>query len=178
MTAELSGVRDLTLAIQKTVKQLEANKQKALAEAGMQIVADAQENIRTAGHGGGTLTTTGQLSQSGKTQKAQDGSIEAGFFAKGGAQGHAAVVEYGSTKSWWPPVAYLRQWAKKKLRLDEKDAKRAAYFIGLTIAGKNPRKPGVHGLRPHPFFTPAVKKNEKRISEIIGKRIWNAIDNK
>lgn len=174
MTAELSGVRDLTVAFKKVAKQVEKEKQNALAKAGMQIVADAQRNIRTAGHDGGTLTTTGQLSQSGKTVKTQDGGIDAGFFAQGSEQGHAAVVEYGSTKKWWPPVAYLRQWAHKKLRLDGKDADRAAYLVGRTIAGKNPRRPG--GLRPHPFFTPAVDKNRQAIVDIIGRGIRTKIE--
>lgn len=166
----VEGERAVLAKLNSVMSEVDVQKERALMKAGMKVVATAQRNLRTAGHNGGTVNTTGQLSQSGKVQKEGD-DVVAGFFSSGSDQGHAAIVEFGSTKKWFPPLKYLEEWAHKKLGLVKKDASRAAFLIALTIAGRNPNKPGVHGLKPHPFFKPALDANRKEIEAIVGHEI-------
>lgn len=166
----VEGERAVNAKLNSIMSQVDSASEKALMKAGMKIVATAQRNLRTAGHNGGTVNTTGQLSQSGKVQKEGD-DIVAGFFASGSDEGHAAIVEFGSNKKWFPPLRYLEEWAHKKLGLVEQEAKGVAFAVALTIAGRNPNKPGVNGLKPHPFFKPAVEANKKELENIVGHQI-------
>lgn len=173
----VEGEDRLFMNMNLVLDEVQAASIDGLKRAGMKIVGTAQRNMRTAGHNGGTLNTTGRLSQSGKVQELNDGTIDVGFFSQDGERGYAAVVEYGSRKAWWPPVDMIRAWVRKKLRVvGEEKIDRTAYLVGLTIAGKNPRKPHVHGLRPHPFFGPAVKKHRKEAEKAISEAVRKVTD--
>lgn len=131
---------------------------RGLQRAGMRIIADAQRNMRTAGHNGATLNATGQLSNSGKVQDGENGTIDVGFFSTTSGTGYAAAVEYG-TKAHWPPRWALRAWVRKKLRVPENEADAAAARVSWGIFKR--------GTRPHPFFAPAVEKNHNEISKAV-----------
>lgn len=141
--------------------------EEGLKKGGMQIIADAQRNMRTAGHNGATLNATGRLSQSGRVQKAQDGSLDVGFFSGDSETGYAAHVEYG-TRAHWPPRWALRAWVRKKLRVAEKDADAAAARVAWGISR--------HGTAPHPFFQPAVNKNHQALVKAVQDAVAQMTD--
>lgn len=155
----VEGLDKLYASIDTCIDEVGREARQGLKKAGMQIVADAQRNLRTAGYNGGTVNNTGRLSQSGKTQETKDGAIDAGFFSGDGERGYAAVVEYGSKKHWFPPVDALRAWVYKKLRVTTEEVDSAAYLVGRAIKRR--------GLSPHPFFAPAVNKNKRAVSKAI-----------
>lgn len=142
---------------------------KGLQTAGMHIIADAQRNMRTAGHNHGTLNNTGRLSQSGRVQNVPDSEeVEIGFFSESSSQrGYAAAVEYG-TRAHWAPVQDIRSWVYKKLRADKKKVNSIAFLINRAMSKK--------GTKAHAFFAPAVEKNKRKISSAIADAIRSVID--
>lgn len=137
-----------------------------LKRAGMNIIADAQENLKTNGWHGNTINATGQLSASGRVQETRDG-LDVGFFSQGSDEGHAAIVEFGSTKKWWAPRKYLQAWAKIKLGAED--------GLAWGIATKIQKKIHERGLAPHPFFRPAVSRNKDNIGKAIKEAVNKAI---
>jgi hypothetical protein len=111
------------------------------------------------------------LSGSGKVQKDKNG-VDAGFFAEGSSEGYASFVEYGRgpTKQAGqiPLRTTLKAWVHRKLGIPYGKELESATFL---IARKIHRK----GTKAQPFFNPAVKKVEDKISDIIGKFINEAI---
>ena len=141
---------------------------KGLRTAGMNIIADAQRNMRTAGHNGGTLNSTGRLSQSGRVQDVSGSEdVETGFFSQSAQRGYAAAVEYGS-RAHWAPVQDIRAWVQKKLRADRKHINSIAFLINRAMSKK--------GTKAHPFFAPAVEKNKSKISKAIADAIRSVTD--
>lgn len=141
---------------------------KGLQTAGMHVIADAQRNMRTAGHNHGTLNNTGRLSQSGRVQNVPNTEeVEIGFFSDSAQRGYAAAVEYGS-RAHWAPVQDIRAWVQKKLRADRKKINSIAFLINRAMSKK--------GTTAHPFFAPAVEKNKRRISNAIADAIRSVID--
>jgi HK97 gp10 family phage protein len=127
---------------------------RGLKAAGMNIIADAKENLR-ANH----TNATGRLSQSGRVQKAADGGsgYDVGFMSD---KAYAGAVEYGRRAGRMPPPDELGEWAYKKLRIrDRKLARAAGWGLAKHIAK--------HGTQPHPFFKPAVDKNQPRIAAAV-----------
>ena len=127
---------------------------RGLKAAGMNIIADAKENLR-ANH----TNATGRLSQSGRVQKAADGGsgYDVGFMSD---KAYAGAVEYGRKAGRMPPPDELGEWAYKKLRIrDRKLARAAGWGLAKQIAK--------HGTQPHPFFKPAVDKNQPRIAAAV-----------
>ena len=127
---------------------------RGLREAGMHIIADAKENLR-ANH----TNATGRLSQSGRVQKAADGGsgYDVGFMSD---KAYAGAVEYGRRAGRMPPPDEMGQWAYQKLRIrDRKLARAAGWGLAKHIAK--------HGTQPHPFFKPAVDKNQPRIAAAV-----------
>ena len=139
----------------------------SLAEAGMLIVNDAKDNLRQ-----NKSIATGQLRASGRAQAVEGDpdAVDVGFFSEGTQGGYAAYVEYGRKSGKMPPVDYLIQWVRKKLRLPEKEARARGWAMARSIARK--------GTRPHPFFTPAVEKNKKAVTDAIQEAIRKDIDGK
>lgn len=167
----LEGQDRLYLNMNRIAEDVYKEAKAGLKRGGMKIIADAQRNLRTAGYRGGTLNNTGRLSQSGKVQEVEDGTLDIGFFSTDGSRGYAAVVEYGSKKKFWPNVAYLRAWVHKKLGVPNEEADSVAFLIGRQIAGKSPKHPEKYGLTPHPFFKPAIEKNKKALEKAISDAV-------
>ncbi len=165
----VDGEDRLFANMNRCISDVQRAAKKGLQKAGMQIIADAQRNMRTAGHKGVTLNNTGRLSQSGRVQDVEndEGAVEIGFFSESAQRGYAAAVEYGS-RAHWAPVQEMRAWAQKKLRV--------AYNRINTVAFLVNRAMSKHGTKAHAFFAPAVKKNKNAISKAISEAVKTVID--
>ena len=165
---EIEGLRGLIADFQR-VKQDAGNAGgKGLRAVGLEIVNEAKRNLTQ-----NRTNNTGQLRASGKVQADKEG-IDAGFFSSGMNEGYAAAVEYGRGATRKPSAdgislrTTLRAWVHKKLHIPYgRELETATYFIA--------RKIHKEGTKPQPFFVPAVKKYEGKISEQIGKQIDEAI---
>lgn len=151
----LEGLDQVLKAFDKADKDIRKAAMAGLEKGGMGIIADAQVNLRENGS-----VVTGLLRQSGKVQKVDDETLDVGFFdTTNQHSGYALYVEYGRRAGKFPPLDELVQWARKKFRLKEKDAKSVGFLIARKIAKE--------GSKPHPFFQPAVKKNEQSILRAV-----------
>ncbi len=151
----LEGLDKVLKALDKADKDVCKAAMKGLEKGGMNIIADAQVNLRENGS-----VVTGLLRQSGRVQKVDDTNLDVGFFdTTNQHSGYALYVEYGRRAGKFPPLDELVQWARKKFRLDDK----AARSVGFLIA----RKIAANGSEPHPFFNPAVKKNHSSILKAV-----------
>lgn len=159
----VDGERELYLNMQKTLDGSIKAGMKGLEKAAMNIIADAKENLR-----GNHSVVTGQLRASGRVQRAQDDeqALDAGFFGQG-SSGHAVFVEYGRRAGKFPPLDYIRQWVRKKMKLEGREANSVGFLIARKIARK--------GTKPHPFLGPAVEKNKRQVSEAITMAIKDTI---
>ena len=164
---QVEGLRELHLAFEKKAEETISAGRKGLRAAGMNIIADAKDNLR-----GNHSVVTGQLRAMGKVQKVEDDpdAIDAGFFARGSSQGYAYFVEYGrrATKTTTAGVPTLRQaieqWLRKKFGMAEgKELKSRAFLISRAIHKR--------GTKPHPFFAPAVEKNKASIENAISESV-------
>ena len=159
----MDGQDRLFVNMDRLVGEMAVAAKKGLRKAGMKIIADAQRNMRTAGHNGRTLNNTGRLSQSGRVQDVEGGEdVEIGFFSQSGQRGYAAAVEYGS-RAHWPPKQEIDSWVQKKLRAPKKDIASIGFLVRRAISRK--------GTQPHPFFEPSVRKNTKFIKQCIADAI-------
>ena len=144
-------------------KEIRNEASKGLQAAGLNIIADAQQNLRQNGS-----VVTGLLRQSGKIQKIDDDNLDVGFFDSQNRQsGYAYFVEYGRRAGRMPPPDELAQWAYKKFHMHDRKAARAA---GWAMAVKIAKA----GTKPHPFFMPALDKNKSRIVQVIQDAINRA----
>lgn len=154
----IEGMRELEANLGHVSRRIYGAAREGLTKAAMNMVADAQENLRTNG-----TNNTGLLSNTGKVEEVRDGdAIDAGFIAKG-KRGYAEYVEYGRRAGKMPPVKNLEEWAYKKLRVDRKASSGVGYLIARKIAKK--------GTRPQPFFGPAVEKNRQAVSDAIAAAV-------
>lgn len=156
----LEGERELYVNMQRRLDGCTSAARKGIRKAGLKIVNDAKENLRS-----NKSVVTGQLRASGKVQAVQDDkdAIDAGFFGDKGS-GYAYFVEYGRRAGKFPPVDEIVQWVKKKLRIRaEKEANGIGFMIARSIAKK--------GTKPHPFFAPAVDKNENAVADYIAEEL-------
>lgn len=158
----IEGLDDVLAKLGKLGPEVQKVAWDGLKRGGMNIIADAQENLKKNGHNGGPINATGRLSNSGRVQERGDG-LEVGFFSQGSEEGYAAIVEFGSTKRWWVPLRYLHAWAMVKFSVNEKDA--------WPIAKGSQRSIHERGLRPHPFFGPAVNGNKSKLLEAVNKAV-------
>ena len=173
----LEGYKELYVNLDKNEKAVTKAAMDGLKRAGMNIIADAKENLR-----GNHSVVTGQLRSSGKVQavEGEKQTIDVGFFAKGKDTGYAYFVEYGRRAGKMPPVDYIMEWVRKKssaFRSASRWAKKFkvssvdmdkmlrsnAFALAKTIAKK--------GTRPHPFFAPAVDKNRADIERAISNSV-------
>lgn len=154
MEVHIEGVEKVNARLAALGPEVLRAADRGLKAAGMNIIADAKENLR-ANH----TNATGRLSQSGRVQKAADGGsgYDVGFMSD---KAYAGAVEYGRRAGRMPPPDELGEWAYKKLRIrDRKLARAAGWGLAKHIAK--------HGTQPHPFFKPAVDKNQPRISAAV-----------
>lgn len=128
-----------------------------LEEGAMNIVADAQVNLRNNGS-----NATGLLSQSGHVERKRRASeLIAGFFdTTNRNSGYALYLENGRRAGKMPPPDEMEEYAYKKLRIrDRKEARAAGWALAKHIAK--------WGTQPHPFFGPAVEKNKRTIAKKV-----------
>lgn len=166
MEVILEGQAELLKALDKFGKDAIKEATEGLKKAGMQIVADAQTNLRQNGN-----NTTGRLSNSGNVVALKDGSVEAGFMQvpQGAQANYAEYLETG-TKPHKVSGKWFNVWASKKFGLHPADG-RAAVSAGWAIAKSIAKK----GTKAHPYFVPAVKKNEKKVIECLQNALNKAI---
>lgn len=162
MEVQITGTQEVINALGKVGRgDILRAADRGLQRAGMNIIADAQDNLRR-----GNINTTGALSQSGKVVKNGDG-YDVGFMS--GEQNYAGAVEYGRRAGRMPPPDMLGAWAYKKFHLKDNRVSRA---IGWAISRHIAR----HGTRPHPFFGPAVQKNRSKILDFVRDEVAKAIN--
>lgn len=150
----IRGLEELLKNMDKAEEDLRREAMNGLKAAGMNIIVDAQDNLLK-----DHINNMGTLSQSGKTQKIDDEHIEVGFIADNG-QGYAEFVEYGRRSGRMPPPDVMGEWAYHKLRIRKREiADRVGWALAVRIGQK--------GTRPHPFFKPAVDKNQSKIKGVI-----------
>lgn len=155
----LEGLEQLTRALEKCDKEVCEAAMQGMEAGALDIIADAQVNLRANGS-----VVTGLLRQSGNvSRKGYD--IEAGFFDTQNKQtGYAEFVEYGRRAGRMPPVDVIMAWVYKKFHLrDWKQAKAIAWPMAIRIAKQ--------GTQPHPFFGPAIKKNQQKILDAVRKAV-------
>jgi len=89
----------------------------------------------------------------------------------GSALVYAPVVEFGRERGWFPNVAELRLWARRKLGAETAvvDGKRwnLAYVIGRAIS--------IRGFQAQPYLTPAAEEVAPRVRQILERRLIEAI---
>lgn len=161
---EIEGLRAVLGKLSKLPAEARKSAMGGLQSAGLQIIADAKNNLRDNGS-----VVTGLLRASGKVVKTADEEIEVGFFDTKNQSGYAVYVEYGRRSGKLPPIGNILAWVRKKLRVkDDKVAKARAYVIARGIARK--------GSRPHPFFNPAVEAGKSRIEDAFRKSFGAMLD--
>ena len=164
MQVSITGIPELNNALQKLGPEVLRAADRGLQSAGMNIIADAQETLKQE-----HINTTGLLSSSGRVVRTKEagGGYDVGFMS--GEKNYAGAVEYGRRAGRMPPPDMLDAWAYKKFHLKDRKASRA---IGWAMAIHI----GRHGTRPHPFFGPAVKKNQSRILSAVRDAITQVIN--
>ena len=163
MQVHIDGAEALIGALDKFQRRTVAEAASTgLKKAGMAIVADAQDNLRK-----NRINTTGRLSNSGRVVENSDGTIDAGFMS--GEDNYAAAVEYGRRAGKFPPIDAIYQWLRKKTSGTTAEATRSHAFL---IARKIARQ----GSTPHPYFIPAVKKNEQAVVKAVSDAVKKVID--
>lgn len=166
MEIKIEGLGALKADFADVKRNAGAGSTRGLQEAGLEIVAEAKKNLNQ-----NKTNNTGVLRASGKVQTDRDG-VDAGFFSEGSAEGYASYVEYGrgpTQKAGQIPLrTTLKAWVHRKLGIPYGKELDSATFL---IARKIHRK----GTKAQPFFTPAVKMFEDKISDIVGKFIDEAI---
>lgn len=166
MEVEIEGLRGLQADLKKTSAEAGEGMRKGLQAAGLEIIAEAKQNLNI-----NRTNNTGVLRASGRVQADKEG-VDAGFFSEGSTDGYAAAVEYGrgpTKKAGIIPLrTTLEAWVHRKLGIPYgKELKSATFLISRKIHRK--------GTKPQPFFTPAVKKIESKITSIIEKYIGEAL---
>ena len=151
---ELEGLDKLLKELENCDRDVVEAALAGLEAGGMEIIANAQDNLRENGS-----VVTGLLRQSGHVIRKGD-DITAGFFDTTNKTGYAEYVEYGRRAGKFPPIDEMMAWAYKKFHMkDWKEARSAGFLIARKIAQE--------GSEPHPFFGPAVKKNHSKIVKAV-----------
>ena len=159
---QIEGLDKLLKALEKCDRDVVEAALQGIEAGAMEIVADAQVNLRE-----NSSVVTGLLRQSGHVERKKD-DITAGFFdTTNRNSGYAAYVEYGRRAGKMPPPDEIGAWVYKKFHM--KDWKEAL-SIGWAMAKKIARE----GTQPHPFFGPAVKKNPNKIVNAVREAVRRA----
>lgn len=101
------------------------------------IYEESQKNIEEM-----DIIASGHLKRSGFVGKLSDGVWVVKYYMP-----YSSFIEYG-TEPHMPPVEPLIEWAKIKLGMDEKEAKKVAWAIAMKIAKE--------GTKPRPFLRNAI----------------------
>jgi hypothetical protein len=179
MEIQIEGLRNLRADFARTSAKAGDGVMKGLQDVGLEIVAEAKRNLERNG-----TNNRRTLSGSGKVQKDKNG-VDAGFFSKDSEAGYAAAVEYGRgpSKKRSPDgitlATSLKDWVRRKLGFKHsKDAKKSAKSAGMnmeeyieSVAYLIARKIHIKGTKAQPFFNPAVKKFEEKVSNIVSEYV-------
>lgn len=186
MEIEIEGLRNLRADFARASAKAGDGVMKGLQNVGLEIVAEAKLNLERNG-----TNNRRTLSGSGKVQKDKNG-VDAGFFSKDSEAGYAAAVEYGrgptlKGNDGGPTLSTsLKDWVRRKLGGGFKGSKNAmksaAVFAGMStekfiesVAYLIARKIHSKGTKAQPFFNPAVKKFEEKVSDIVSKYVDNSL---
>ena len=167
MEIKIEGLKGLRADFARASAKAGDGVMKGLQKVGLEIVAEAKKNLNQ-----NKTNNTGTLRASGKVQKDGDG-IDAGFFAQGSDEGYASHVEYGrgpTKKAGQIPLrTTLKAWVHRKLGIPYgKELESATYLIARKIHRK--------GTKAQPFFTPAVKKFEEKVSDIVSDHVDKSLE--
>ncbi len=124
------------------------------------ILDEAMKNLEQAG-----TSDTGALASSGNAQKVSDDSFEVSFGGGAGKVSYASHIEYG-TDPHHPGdkgVEALEGWARRKLGLSPKEAKKAAVRIAWKIYR--------YGTEPAPYLRPSIDFVMANAEEIIKENL-------
>ena len=189
MEIEIEGLRNLRADFARTSAKAGDGVMEGLQSVGLEIVAEAKLNLERNG-----TNNRRTLSGSGKVQKDKNG-VDAGFFSKDSEAGYAAAVEYGrgptlKGNDGGPTLATsLKDWVRRKLGGGARDIKgrknalvSAAVHAEMStedfiesVAHLIARKIHSKGTKAQPFFNPAVKKFEDKVSDILSKYVDNSL---
>lgn len=159
---ELEGVDELLKALAKCDRDVVEAAMQGIEAGAMDLIADAKENLRE-----NSSVVTGLLRASGHVTRKND-DITAGFFdTTNRNSGYALFVEYGRRSGKMPPPDEISAWAYKKFQLNDW---KAANSLGWAIA----KRIAQQGTQPHPFFGPAVKKNQNKIIKAVRDAVRRA----
>lgn len=161
---ELEGLDQFLKALQKCDRNVVESAMTGMAAGAQEMINDAKENLRE-----NTSVVTGLLRKSGHVERKKDqDEITAGFFdTTNRNSGYALFVEYGRRAGKMPPPDEIGAWVYKKFHLDDW---KAANSLGWAIAKRIARE----GTQPHPFFGPAVKKNQNKIVNAVRDAVRRA----
>lgn len=166
MEIKIEGLRELHADFICSSEDAGKGMMEGLQKVGLEIVAEAKKNLSQ-----NKTNNTRALSSSGRVQKDKNG-VDAGFFSQGSQEGYATFVEFGRgpTKQAGtiPLRTTLKAWVHRKLGVPYGKELDSATFL---IARKIHRK----GTKPQPFFTPAVKKFEDKVSDIVSESVDKAL---
>ena len=162
MEIQIEGLKNLRADFARTSARAGDGVMRGLQGVGLEIIAEAKQNLNQ-----NKTNNSGMLRASGKVQKDKDG-IDAGFFAEDSSEGYASHVEYGrgpTKKAGQIPLrTTLKAWVHRKLGIPYgKELESATYLIARKIHRK--------GTKAQPFFNPAVKKFEERVSNIVSEYV-------
>lgn len=159
---ELEGVDKLLKALEKCDRAVVDAAMDGIEAGASEMIANAKDNLRE-----NSSIVTGLLRKSGRVERKKD-DITAGFFdTTNRNSGYALFVEYGRRAGKMPPPDEIGAWVYKKFQLNDW---KAANSLGWAIAKKIARE----GTQPHPFFGPAVKKNQNKIVNAIRDAVRRA----
>ena len=157
MDFRVEGLEDFERNIARLQRATRNEADNTLKKGGMKIVAESQKNLRKEPNS----NNTGALSNSGRVRKGGELSYEAGFEIS-----YAEYVENGRLPGKMPPVKMIAEWAKKKLRVDDKRKMTVGFFIAKKIAES--------GTKAKHFFSEAVEKVSKTIRDDLQGLITKA----
>lgn len=161
---KVEGLDQVTKALKGISRRLDEELDTALVNAGRSIVGQATRNLNA-----NSSWVTGHLANLGGVQRADDGTVDAGFFELGETRGYADVVEYGRRAGRMPPPDALAAWAYKKFQLrDLREAFARAWAMAKTIAR--------NGTRPHPYLTPAMENGKYELEREVRNAIRRATE--
>ena len=158
MDSTVDGLEDFERNIHKLQAATKQEADRLLAKAGMKIVAEGQRNLKKEPNS----NYTGALSNSGRVLKDGPLSYQAGF-----ERAYAEDVENGKPPGdEWISIKLLAEWAKKKLRVDDKEKMSVGYFIA--------RKIYYFGTKGKHFFSEAIETVSKTLKEDLDNLITRA----
>lgn len=71
--------------------------------------------------------------------------------------GYGKYIEFGRAAGGWPNLGALREWVRRKLRVNAKEVDGVTYLVGRKIAEQ--------GSKPQPYFTPAFEIARRQLKQ-------------